>query len=123
MFFPVVCHYEDGGYWSEFPDLPGCFSQGETEQEVIKNSKESLSGYLITLLESGEDIPIASSISTVKLEGAGFVSLVECELTGETRYVRKNITLPEWMNVKAEKMGINFSQLLQETLQVKFGMV
>jgi predicted RNase H-like HicB family nuclease len=122
MIFPVICHYEDGGYWAEFPDLPGCFSQGDNEQDIIKNSKESLEGYLINLLESGQSIPIASSINHVKLEGEGFVSYVECSLIGETKYVRKNITLPEWMNVKAEKMGLNFSNVLQEAILAKLGM-
>lgn len=123
MIYPVVCHFEDGGYWSEFPDLPGCFSQGDTEQDIIKNSKESLEGYLISLLENNEEIPKASSISDIKIDCQGFVSYVECELTGNTKFIRKNITLPEWMNIKAEKMGINFSKVLQDAIMLKFGLV
>ena len=122
MIYPVVCHYEDGGYWSEFPDLEGCFSQGDTEQDIIKNSKESLEGYLITLLESNQDLPKASSINDINLDGNGFISLIDCDLIGDSKFVRKNITLPEWMNTKAEKMGINFSKVLQETLLSKMGL-
>ena len=73
-------------------------------------------------MESGQPIPNSSSINNVKFDGEGFVSYVECSLIGETKYVRKNITLPEWMNVKAEKMGLNFSNVLQEAILAKLGM-
>lgn len=119
MMYPVICHFEDGGYWSEFPDLEGCFSQGDNDIEIIKNSKESLEGYLITLLENGEKLPTASSIKNIKIDGNGFVSYIECELTGDTKFIRKNVTLPEWMNKKAENMGLNFSHLLQEAILSK----
>ena len=35
--------------------------------------------------------------------------------------VRKNISLPSWLNEKAEKEGINFSRVLQEALLDKLG--
>ena len=40
--YPAICHFEDGGYWCEFPDLPGCFSQGDSEREIVENAAESL---------------------------------------------------------------------------------
>lgn len=119
--YPAICHYEDGGYWSEFPDLPGCFSQGDTEQEIIENSEESLEGYIITLLEHGEELPKPSSIFDHKVKGKSFVTYITSGITENQRYVRKNVTLPEWLAKKAEKAAINFSQTLQEALCVKLG--
>ena len=37
---------EEGGYWSRVPALPGCFSQGETIEKTITNTKEAIELYL-----------------------------------------------------------------------------
>lgn len=43
----VVVHVaEEGGYWAEIPDLPGCFSQGETLDELMENVREAAALYL-----------------------------------------------------------------------------
>lgn len=46
-----VYRAEEGGYWAECPELPGCFTQGETMTEVRKNAREAISLYLETLAE------------------------------------------------------------------------
>jgi antitoxin HicB len=45
---------EGGGYLIEFPDLPGCISDGETPEEAIRNGQDALKGYQITLKEFGK---------------------------------------------------------------------
>jgi predicted RNase H-like HicB family nuclease len=42
----VVHEAEEGGYWGEVPALPGCASQGETVEELLKNLHEAVEGYL-----------------------------------------------------------------------------
>lgn len=42
MRFTVIIHEEDGGFWGEVPDLPGCCSQGDTLEEMIYNIKEAI---------------------------------------------------------------------------------
>ena len=49
---------EEGGYWAEVPALPGCLTQGETLDEVKQMAKEAIEGYLKTLIEHGEQIPV-----------------------------------------------------------------
>lgn len=39
----------------------------------------------------------------------------------DARTIRKNFTIPSWLNVEAEKAGINFSQVLQEALRERLG--
>jgi len=47
MKFKVIIHEaEEGGFWAEVPSLPGCFSQGETLEEVKKNYCRSNRGLL-----------------------------------------------------------------------------
>ena len=45
--FPIVTHQgPDGGYSAEVPALPGCYSQGETVDELKENIREAISGVL-----------------------------------------------------------------------------
>lgn len=49
---------EEGGYVAFFPALPGCFTQGETLEEVIAMAKDALAGYLECLQSHGDPIPL-----------------------------------------------------------------
>jgi predicted RNase H-like HicB family nuclease len=42
----IVHPAEEGGYWAEVPALPGCFTEGETIDEIMANLKEAISGWL-----------------------------------------------------------------------------
>jgi predicted RNase H-like HicB family nuclease len=45
--FAVVIHQEaSGGFWGEVPDLPGCYSQGETVEDLLANMREAIAGTL-----------------------------------------------------------------------------
>ena len=48
---------EGGGYLVEYPDIPGCMSDGETIEEAIANGKEALRDCLGVFRESGRKIP------------------------------------------------------------------
>jgi predicted RNase H-like HicB family nuclease len=42
----VVHEAEEGGFWAEVPALPGCVTQAETKEELMKNLHEAIEGYL-----------------------------------------------------------------------------
>ena len=44
--FQLKVHREGDHYWGEFPDLPGCFTQGDSKEELIEHAREALSLYL-----------------------------------------------------------------------------
>lgn len=119
--YPALCHYEDGGYWCEFPDLDGCFSQGDTVQEILDNAKEALECHIEYFLENGEPLPAASEITSLHAEGKDFLTYISADLADMGKYVRKNVTIPGWLAARAEKAAINFSQTLQESLVKKLG--
>ncbi|MBQ3801573.1 MAG: type II toxin-antitoxin system HicB family antitoxin [Treponema sp.] len=119
--YPAVCHFEDNGYWCDFPDLDGCFSQGDSEKEIVENAKEALEGYAFSILERGERLPKASAITSLHAEGKDFLTYISCDISNRGKFVRKNVTIPEWLSVQAEKASINFSQTLQESLIQKLG--
>jgi predicted RNase H-like HicB family nuclease len=52
--FTIVIHEEpSGGYWGEVPSLPGCYSQGETVDELLINLREAIAGVLEVMHEEG----------------------------------------------------------------------
>jgi predicted RNase H-like HicB family nuclease len=52
--YAVVIHEDpDGGFWGEVPALPGCYSQGETVDELKYNIREAIAGVLEVLKEQG----------------------------------------------------------------------
>ena len=54
--YAVVIHEEpEGGFWGEVPALPGCYSQGETVEELKHNIREAIAGVLEILREQGQE--------------------------------------------------------------------
>ncbi len=54
---------KEGGFWSRVPALSGCFSQGETIEETIQNTKEAIELYLEGLANDKQDIPEESEFA------------------------------------------------------------
>ena len=120
--YPAIFHKEDGSYWIEFPDLPGCQTVGESIGEVMEEAQEALGLYLASLIEDEEEINPASDIKSIVAEDDSFTSLVTCDLNQYVRSakaVKKTLTIPDWLNNLAEKNSINFSQTLQKALMEK----
>ena len=46
-----------GGYLFEFPDLPGCLTEGKTIREALDHGREALSGWLFVAIRKGDEIP------------------------------------------------------------------
>lgn len=114
------------GYSINVPDLLGCCTQAETLPEALEMAQDAAWGWIMTAIEDEEDIPIPSKIEDIKLENEkGFVSLILLDLdksnkiSNSKKSVKKTLTIPEWLNKKAERMSINFSQVLQEALLSK----
>lgn len=51
MVFQVVIQKDKHGYFAHCPELPGCHTQGDTFDEVVKNIKEAIELYLETITE------------------------------------------------------------------------
>lgn len=48
---------EDGGYVVEVPSLPGCYSQGDTEEEALANIKEAIELHIEDMIAAGKEVP------------------------------------------------------------------
>jgi predicted RNase H-like HicB family nuclease len=73
MDYTILIHQaEEGGFWSEVPALSGCYSQGETIDETLRNTKEAIEAYLMVLKEDQVSAPVEESlfIGRVRVEAA-----------------------------------------------------
>jgi predicted RNase H-like HicB family nuclease len=100
MLLPVVIHKDRrSSYGVTVPDLPGCFSAGESIEDALVNAREAVELHLEGLLEDGEPLPDVTPIEQLRKQreyrdGVWFmVDLDPSKLTGPA--ARVNITLPE----------------------------
>lgn len=120
--FPCVFIYEDNGVSIYFPDLDGCVSHGENETAAFINAREALSLHLYGMEQDCEDIPPPSSLKEIQLDENEKALLVEVFMPTfrakqANKYVKKTLTIPEWLNIEAERQGVNFSGVLQSALR------
>ena len=64
----VVERDESGMYIAYCPALQGCYTQGETYEEVMKNIKEAIELNIEARKEMGEEIPIEMAIEEVEID-------------------------------------------------------
>lgn len=101
MLYPIAIENgdEQHAYGVTVPDLPGCFSAGDTLEEAVNNAKEAITGHIELLIELGDDIPAVSSLSALVADSqyAGYTwALVDVDLArllGGTEKI--NVTLPK----------------------------
>lgn len=111
----------------EVPDFE-IFTEGFGLVNAIEMARDAIGLSGITLEDMGKEIPIPSSVQDIDMENAEFkdagqsmISMVDIDFMIyrrrlDTKSVRRNVTLPKWLNQEAERAGINVSKVLQEAL-------
>ena len=137
--YPVIFTEVDTNILIEVPDLQ-IFTEANDEAEpkgtmadAIMMARGTIGFACIAMEDEGKTIPEASKLQEVDAakgvfceEGEGVVSLVDVDLTAyrrmmDNKTVRRNVTLPNWLNQEAEMAHINVSKVLQEALMTKLG--
>lgn len=120
--YPAIFSKTDGIYNVAVPDLVGCFTCGDTLLDAIEMARDAISMWLCDAEDKTEVIPGPSDQRSIALEPNSFVNLIDVD-TNEYRRengnhaVKKTLSIPSWLNTKAEKAGVNFSQILQDALK------
>lgn len=121
--YPAVFQpLDDGSYYVKIPDLPGCQTEGHDLQDAYDMVQDAIAMWVCDSEDGYEAVPPASDIHGVTHTDPEFVSLVSVDTTAyraaiDNRAVKKTLTIPSWLNKKAEEQGINFSQVLQNALK------
>lgn len=118
----AVISFDDDGISINYPDLKGCFTCADNEDEIYKMAKEVLGLHLWSMEQDNEDIPKPSNIRSIHVEQNETTMLIEIFMPVirdkiNNKVVKKTLTIPQWLNIEAEKNGVNFSQVLQNGLK------
>lgn len=119
--YPCIIREEDGIFYAEFKDFEGCFTDGNTIEEVIVNAKDVLEGTMFSLLKNNFKIP-EPKLTKVELGENEFLIYVDVWITPildrvKNQTIKKTLTIPKWLNDEAEKYSVNFSNLLQVAIK------
>ena len=131
--YPAVISYDDDGIGIEFPDIPGCFSCVELEckdipHKIIHNAQEALALHLYNMEDDGDIIPEPSDILSIQHEANQAVVLIDVVMPPirermRNKSINKMCTVPAWLVKEAEAQHFSFSQVLQEGLMERLGIM
>lgn len=128
--YPVIFTKTADCVLVEVPDLQ-ILTEGKDYANAIEMARDAIGLKGISLEDARMDIPEASGIDEIDVqkgtfaeEGKGVVSFVDIDFLEyrrrvDNKTVRRNVTLPNWLNKEAEAAHINVSKVLQEALMVK----
>jgi predicted RNase H-like HicB family nuclease len=68
--FPVVVEHDTNGYFAFCPELEGCYTQGASYEEAIKNIRDAIRLHIEDRIANGEEIPQAGEIMVAALDVA-----------------------------------------------------
>lgn len=125
--YPVFFTKADTVILVEVPDLE-ILTEGKDMSDAIEMARDAIELKCVSMEDDGMEIPLPSEIHALDVnsgtfaeEGDTVISFVDID-SGEyrrkidTKTVRRNVTIPSWLNYEAEHAGINVSRLLQEAL-------
>lgn len=126
----IFTKQKKGNYLVEVPNLD-CLTEGKNLNDAIKMARDAIGIKGITLEDMGEKIPKASNKIDIKKgtfykEGESIISYVDIDFDDyrrsiDNKMVRRNVTLPNWMDRLAEKEHLNVSKLLQDAISKLVG--
>lgn len=130
--YPVFFTEDKDGILIEVPDLE-ILTQAQDMSEAFAMARDAIELMCVDLEDCKEEIPAPSKLEELDKEKGAFadvgrtvLSLVDIDTEAYRRKldnssVRRNVTLPRWLNKAAEDAKINVSRVLQEALMEKVG--
>jgi len=117
--YPVIISPDSGGYVVNIPDF-GIGTQGDSLCEAIEMARDAIGLMGIDMEDDNEAIPEPGTTG-YEIRNNDILTYVDVDFTEyrkkvDNRAVRKNVTIPYWMSVAADKADINYSRILQEAL-------
>lgn len=124
--YTAIFEPEGGGFVVSFPDLPDCITEGDSIEDAAYMARDALCLWLHNKELDGGQIPAATNPKDIKVSGDAFLSVVAVETNDyrryyDTRAVKKTLTIPAWLNARAEEAQAPYSQILQQGLKDYLG--
>lgn len=125
--YPILLTQGDSFIVVSIPDF-GINTQGVDTAEAIYMARDAIGLMGIDMQDKGEMLPKPSVASEIEKENENdLITLVDVDFDeyrrkNDMRIVKKNCTIPAWLNYEAEKAGLSFSGLLAEAIRHKLGL-
>jgi predicted RNase H-like HicB family nuclease len=110
--------------------VPDCEidTQGENIVDAIEMARDAISIWCVGEQDAGRTLPIPSELSAVTHDSRDIITLVDVDIDAyrrklDNRTIRKNVTIPSWINEQAELAGVNFSAILVRGLKQELQVV
>ena len=126
----IIKKKKNGTYLVEVPDLD-CITEGKSMSDAIKMARDVIGLKGIDMEDSGKKIPKASKSIDVKKgtfygKGDAIISYVDVDFDDyrksiDNKIVRRNVSLPNWMDRAAEREKLNVSKILQDAIYALIG--
>lgn len=119
--YPIILTPDSTGYAVGIPDFQ-IGTQGDSIPEAMELARDAIGLMGIDMEDDGKTLPQPSALESVSKSPGDIVTLVdvdftECRRQNDMRTVRRNVSLPSWLNAAAEKAGLNVSAVLQSALK------
>lgn len=120
--YPIVLTPDKVGYVVYVPDFD-INTEGDTLTEAIEMARDAIGLMGIDMEDDKKELPVPTPVGSVeKTTADDIISLVDVDFTeyrrqNDMRAVRRNVTLPSWLDAAAAKSGINVSAILQRALK------
>lgn len=126
--YPAIFEKEDQAYNVTFPDFPECYTSGENLNDAIRMAEDALNMTVVYYEDTKKNIPHSSDIKAIRTTDNSIATLIaidtfEYRKATMNKAIKKTLTIPEWLNNEAIERNINFSQVLQEALKEKLGLL
>lgn len=123
--YPIILMSSDQGYLVYIPDFD-INTQGKDVADAMFMARDAIGLVGIDMEDFGESVPEPSSFDHIAVKEGELKLMVDVDFRKyrrehDTRAVRKNCTIPFWLNEAACKAGLNFSAILQEALKKQLG--
>ena len=127
--YPVFIAEHNNDFLVFVPDFE-IYTEGKSMTDAMEMARDAIGLKGIDYQDDGKELPEASNYNEAMAifdYSQGIITMVDIDFSEyrkrhNNRMVKKNCTIPYYLNVEAEKEGINFSKLLQEALQKKLGL-
>lgn len=124
--YPIKVKEEEETFLITFPDFPEQMTDAEDEAEVIRSAQEVLSLCIIDNEKQGIPNPEPSKENEIVLEEGERVIYVHLWMPyfrniNREIYVKKTLTIPQWLDLLAKEKNINFSAVLVSGLKKELG--
>ena len=115
----VFTKTEQGNIEITFLDFPEIIAEASSTDEALKTAQEALAISILGYLEEKRELPEASFLT----EGVIYIQVWMPFFKNMAKevYVRKSVTIPEWLDILAKKNSVNYSAALVKGIKSELG--